>query len=156
MQQFATVRLNNQNLGDVETQSVATNATRFVNYRVTSRNAFLGAGAVNETPDRNRRTLLVPDTSRTQEEQMRQTFMTNFSRSRPQTVQADEQDGEIQNSPEMGPEGQSNGFSAFGGPQNQVVAKYKILKDNETIGDAKLIEQESKTVKHIHNIVFFF
>jgi len=104
-------------------------------------------------------TLLVPETQITPEEQFRQTFMTNFTRKTMVTARTDEEDSKLQGSPpnnnDESEENKSNN-STNSNEDDQVVAKYKILRDKETIGDAKLMEQESKTIKNLQNIIFFF
>lgn len=141
---------------------MATNASRFVTYKLTSRNAFLGR---NNEPQRNTsnvrearstRTLLVPETNRTEEELFRQTFWSNFTKNGALTNRSEDGEETKNNSPEQeNPALQSNGFSTTAA-QNQSVAKYKVIKDIETIGDGRLIEQEAKYTRNLYNLIFFF
>lgn len=154
MQQYARVEVDNQPQEDLETQSIATSVSRFMNYRVTSRNAFY---ARNAEGTRSGRTLLVPDTSRPIEEIFRNTHQTNFTRTGALSVRTDENDNEIRNdAPVVDDAENSNGFSTYRGQQAPIVAKYKIIKDAITIGDQRLMNQESISIKNIHNLIFFF
>lgn len=142
---------------DIETQSVNTVASRFLNYRVTSRNAFFSRNDEPHAVRGGRQTLLVPDTQRTDDEIFRQTYQSNFTRAAANTVRTDEEDQEIRNdhgSPEV--DGQSNGYSTFVGGAQPPIAKYRIVKDTTTAGDERLITQEATTWKNMHSLLFFF
>lgn len=159
MQQYARVELDNQRPNeDLETQSLATNASRFMNYRLTSRNAFF---AREQNERQTQRTLLVPEgAERTSENWFRTTFMSNFTRTAGATARAEENEaegdreaeGEGQEIIRDAPEERSNGFSNAPPPGQQSVAKYKMIKDQETIGDERLINQEAGSFRNIQNV----
>jgi hypothetical protein len=135
LQPYARVELDNQRPNeDLETQSLATNASRFMNYRLTARNQFFTR---DQNDRQTQRTLLIPEgAERTNENWFRTTIMSNFTRTAGATVRAEENEAEgdiegesegqeiIQNAPEE----RSNGFSNVP-PGQQSVAKYKMIKD---------------------------
>ena len=145
---------------DIETQSAATGNPVIFNYKLSSRSKFLDGNS-----DKNRKirannvnspTLLIPETQLSSEEQFRATFMSNFTRRTHITAQTEgENNNFLSNLQNNSEENKSNGA-----PQNeeddQVVAKYKIIRDGETIGDSRLMEQESKSIKNLQNLIFFF
>lgn len=85
LQQHARVEIDN-NGEDLETQSINTNASRFVNYRITSRNAFY---ARNENNAQTGRTLLVPETSNNNDDLFRNTYQSNITRTVPATARSE-------------------------------------------------------------------
>lgn len=132
---------------------MATNASRFINFRLTSRNAFYNRDGENR---QTRRTLLVPEVQRNEDDLFRATFMTNFTKTGMMTVRSNDNEGGNElNVPREDPALASNGFSVAGQGNPPVIGRYKIIKDGQTIGDQRLFEQESRTIKNIHNLVFF-
>ena len=137
-----------------ETQSMATSASRFINYRVTSRNVFLNVNENNE----NDRTLLVPVSNELNDERFRITTQSGFNRNRGGLTARTEGEGdeELHNAQAADPAFLSNGFSVAGNPQNTNIARYKIIRDGSSIGDRRLLDQESTTYKNIEYLFFFF
>lgn len=131
---------------------MVTSASRLMNYRVTSRNGFLN----NIDTTRNDRTLLVPVSSATLDDRLRMTQQSGFNRTRGAfTARTDEEDEEANvNLPNLAM--QSNGFSAAGAPQNASIAKYKMVRDGYTVGDKRLLDQESTNYRNIEYLFFFF
>lgn len=141
---------------DDETKSLATNAPRVFNYKLTSRTAFLGGDSKPTKKGKNKiqniqQTLLVPETQVTSEEQFRATFMTNFTK-KTYATKLDDEEGKLQSSPQN-EEAKSDTPTVA---QDEPVAVYKMIRDRETLGDIKLIQQESSSIKNLQNIIFFF
>lgn len=153
-----------------ETQSMATNVTRFMNYRLISRNNFFNRGA--QQPQQVRQTLLVPEHNQENEDRFRSSLYTNFGRTQAVTArtyrtsqlnenesEAAEGEGEIIRDPRatLGVDVamNTNGFSTYGVQQNACIAKYKLDRDPTHVGDRKLMDQEGTNPVNTKTIVFF-
>lgn len=148
-----------------DNQSITTNVTRIFNYRLTSRNAFLGeeAKAQRNRMRRIQNTLLVPESQVNTEDQFRATFMTNFTRRTLVTnTRTEDEENKLQRSPQnmdtrlqSSPEHEEEKSEAQTMAQDEPLACYKMIRDRETLGDVRLIQQESESIRNIQNIFFF-
>jgi len=154
LNQYARIEVEANNIEGSETQSVATNVSRFMNYRVTSRNAFYSRNEDNTT-SQDGQTILVPESNRENEERFRNTIYSNFGRSRAVSARTNEDDVESRNNNFVDVGMNSNGFSTYGLQPNQSVAKYKLVHDTTSIGDRKLLDQESSSYRNVQSLLFF-
>ncbi len=138
---------------DYETQSMATSVSRIFNYKLTSRNAFLGPGKSKKNKVHNaHQTLLVPETRPSNEDNFRATFMTNFTKKTYVTTKSEDEENRLQSSPQN----EENKSESPTQGADEPIAAYKMIRDRETVGDVRLIQQESGSVKNMQNVFFFF
>mmetsp|Transcript_12502 Transcript_12502/g.14310 ORF Transcript_12502/g.14310 Transcript_12502/m.14310 type:complete len:257 (+) Transcript_12502:347-1117(+) len=135
-----------------ETQSMATNVSRFMNYRVTNRAAFFGQ---NHNNSRNQQTILVPEHNPSNDERFRASVNSNFGRSRGQTARTESENGDARTVHVIDVAMNSNGFSTYGVQPGASVAKYKMVSDPSFIGDRRLLNQESTSFKNVQSLIFY-
>lgn len=135
-----------------ETQSMVTNATRFMNYRITPRAAFYGS-ASNEP--RSRQTMLVPEANQARDQRFRNSVNSNYGRSRAVTARSESVAGDTRTVHVIDVAMNSNGFSTYGVQPGASVAKYKMVRDAASVGDTRLLDQESTSLKNTHSLVFY-
>ena len=127
-----------------ETQSMATNVSRFMNYRITPRNMFYVQNANNT---RNQQTMLVPEINQARDERFRNSVNSNYGRSRAATARTESDIGDNRTVHVIDAAMNSNGFSTYGVQPGASVAKYKMIRDSTSVGDTRLLDQESTSFK---------
>lgn len=135
-----------------ETQSMATNVSRFMNYRITPRAAFYGPAA---NDSRNRQTMLVPEANQTRDERFRNSVNSNYGRSRAVTARTESDAGDTRTVHVIDVAMNSNGFSTYGVQPGASVAKYKMVRDATSVGDTRLLDQESTSLKNTQSLIFY-
>lgn len=144
---------------------MATNVTRFMNYRVVARHQFYNRGLEST---RSNQTILVPEVNRENDDRFRNTLYSNFNRNRAvtartaRTSQMNEAEGDSEGEGEDNQEPRAvevamhtNGFSTYGVQAGASIAKYQMVGDNTYIGDSKLLNQESSNFKNTQSLIFF-
>ena len=154
---------------------MATNVTRFMNYRLTTRNLFYTRSI---DTSRSNQTLLVPESNPDNEHRFRSTIYSNFNKSRAVTAKTarssqmheinSEQEAEGEGNADGEGEGEpshahgidvgmnTNGYSTYGVHRGDYIAKYKMGSDKDYVGDRKLMEQESTNSVNTRTTLFFF
>ena len=150
MEQYVRVKIKINE--ESETQSMATNVFRFMNYRITPRAAFYGP-AVNDL--RNWQTMNVPEANQTRDERFRNFVNSNYGRSRAVTARTEFDSDNIITMHVIDVIMNSNISNTYEMQPDTSVAMYKMVRDSTSVRETRMLVLESTRLKNTQNLIFY-